>query len=60
MKDPWNNKGMTSYPENHINKSSIGFLKKKPDNWLNKIINFFKKSENLIIKKKLKTLRNET
>ena len=49
MTNPWNNKGMTSYPENHINRSSVGFQQKKSPNWFKKFL-----------KRVLKTLRNKT
>jgi len=49
MTNPWDNKGMTSYPENHINRNSTGFRKKKTDNWFKSFL-----------KKIFKILRNET
>ena len=63
MTNPWNNKGMTCYPENHINRNSVGFQKKKSTNWIENLSKFirkiFKKSKHPVIKT-LETLRNET
>jgi hypothetical protein len=60
MNNVWLSKGMTKYPSNHINKSSIGFDNNKPNLIINYFRKIFKKTSNPIVKKHLEILRNES